>query len=118
MNRLFPFLLLILLTLTGEQGWLPANEKSDFRKKAMIFGATGQDGTYLTELLLSKNYEVHGVARHSSLPGANLTNKNSENLYPKNQYFFHVGDVTNYSHVINLIASIQPDEIYNLAAQS
>lgn len=118
MNRIFYYLLLTILVLNTEQTWLMAAEKQDFRKKAIIFGATGQDGTYLTELLLSKNYEVHGVARHASLTGTTLTKKNNQNDFPKDQYFFHVGDITNYSQIVNLIASIQPDEIYNLAAQS
>lgn len=105
MNKLFYFFLAIISLLNSAQA-----ETHD-RKKALIFGATGQDGTYLTEFLLAKDYEVHGVARHLSLPGGQ-----SANTSPN--YFFHAGDVTNYANVINLIGAIQPDEIYNLAAQS
>lgn len=117
-NKILYHFLLIILVLNIRQGSLMANDNQDNRKKALIFGATGQDGTYLTEFLLSKNYEIHAVARHFSLPGTIPTKKFSEDSSLKNRYFFHIGDITNYSSVVNLIGSIQPDEIYNLAAQS
>lgn len=88
-------------------------------KKALIFGITGQDGAYLSELLLEKGYEVHGVKRRSS----SLNTSRIDHLYqdkhnPNNRFFLHYGDVTDATNLISLIAKIQPDEIYNLAAQS
>jgi len=84
------------------------------KKKAIIFGVTGQDGYYLTELLLKKNYIVHGVKRRSSsVP----TNRISSFLNQKN-FIIHYGDLTDTSSIYNLIKEILPDEIYNLAAQS
>ena len=87
-------------------------------KKALIFGITGQDGTYLSELLLSKNYEVHGVKRRSSSLNTARIDKFYEDLHDAQHFFLHYGDVTDSLNVINLIGTIQPDEIYNLAAQS
>ena len=97
---------------------LLATESLDKSKKALIFGVTGQDGAYLTEFLLKKNYEVHGVARHLSLRGICPGKHSGNPQYPEDRFFFHVGDINNYSHIINLIRTIEPDEIYNLAAQS
>ncbi len=87
-------------------------------KKALIFGATGQDGLYLTEFLLEKGYEVHGVKRkHSSNHSCHIERICLE---PANQgrFFLHNGDLSDTSTIISLISTIQPDEIYNLAAQS
>ena len=84
------------------------------KKKAIIFGVTGQDGYYLTKLLLNKNYIVHGVKRRSSsVP----TGRISSFLNQKN-FIIHYGDLTDTSSIYNLIKKILPDEIYNLAAQS
>ncbi|MBR6013815.1 MAG: GDP-mannose 4,6-dehydratase [Selenomonadaceae bacterium] len=83
-------------------------------KIALITGVTGQDGSYLSELLLSKNYEVHGlIRRHSTI----CTERISDILDDKN-FFLHYGDISDSSNLSNLIREIQPDEIYNLAAQS
>ncbi len=88
-------------------------------KKALIFGATGQDGTYLAEFLLNKNYEVHGVSRHSIVSGIYPGHHYHHVKLASNEHFFsHLGDITNYETVLQLIQKIQPDEIYNLAAQS
>ena len=89
------------------------------RKKALITGITGQDGSYLAELLLDKNYEVHGVKRRSS----NFNTQRIDHLYqdPHNtnqKFILHYGDLTDSSNIINLIQKIKPDEIYNLGAQS
>jgi GDPmannose 4,6-dehydratase len=90
-------------------------------KKALIFGVTGQDGAYLSELLLSKGYEVHGVKRRASL--INNTRR-IDHLYQDphiaetKRFTLHYGDVTDLCNVTRLIQSVQPDEIYNLAAQS
>lgn len=82
-------------------------------KKAIITGITGQDGSYLAELLLEKGYEVHGLIRRSST-GANT--KNIENI--KNHIKFHYSDMTDCANIRHIISSVKPDEVYNLAAQS
>lgn len=82
--------------------------------KALILGITGQDGSYLTELLLSKGYEVHGVVRRSSSPNTGRIDHLEENT----NLFRYYGDVTDTASLIDLIYSVQPDEIYNLAAMS
>jgi len=81
-------------------------------KKALITGITGQDGAYLAELLLQKGYEVHGIIRRSSL----INTTRIEHLL--NRVKLHYGDLTDSSNLIRLVTEIQPDEIYNLAAQS
>jgi len=83
-------------------------------KKALITGITGQDGSYLAELLLEKGYEVHGIKRRSSL----FNTDRIEHLIPHENFTFHHGDMTDSSSLVNIISKIQPDEIYNLAAQS
>ena len=89
-------------------------------KKALIFGITGQDGAYLTSLLLSKQYVVHGVKRrHSNLSSANrLDYLYSDPLNESTNLHLHYGDVTDFGNVLALVKEIEPDEIYNLAAQS
>src|SRR5438309_11736433 len=88
-------------------------------KKALIFGVTGQDGAYLTEFLLSKNYEVHGVKRQSSTPNIKRIDQFYKDvLKSDNKFFLHFGDLADSGSIIELIKKIQPDEIYNLAAQS
>ena len=88
-------------------------------KVALITGITGQDGSYLAELLLEKGYEVHGIKRRSS----NFNTQRIDHLYqdPHNanqKFILHYGDLTDSSNIINLIQKIKPDEIYNLGAQS
>lgn len=88
-------------------------------KKALITGITGQDGAYLAEFLLKKGYEVHGVKRRSSL----LNTDRIDHLYhdPHEsgaKFSLHYGDLTDSTNLIRLIQEVQPDEIYNLAAQS
>ena len=88
-------------------------------KKALITGVTGQDGSYLAELLLTKGYEVHGVKRRSSL----LNTERVDHLYedphvPDRRFFLHYGDMTDANSLIRVVEKVQPDEIYNLAAQS
>ncbi|MEQ9265258.1 MAG: GDP-mannose 4,6-dehydratase [Balneolaceae bacterium] len=90
-------------------------------KKALITGITGQDGSYLAELLLGKGYEVHGLRRRTSLSTHNLERLKSlkANVVDANSRFYlHYGDLTDSSNLTRLIQEIQPDEIYNLAAQS
>jgi GDPmannose 4,6-dehydratase len=92
-------------------------------RKALITGVTGQDGSYLTEFLLEKGYEVHGVIRRSSSYNQErlediLTEEESSVLLDNKNFYLHYGDVTDALNVIRLVREIQPDEIYNLAAQS
>lgn len=83
-------------------------------KRAIITGITGQDGAYLAELLLSKNYEVHGIQRRTSLSAL----ERIEHLLNNSKLMLHYADMTDSSSIIRLISEIQPDEIYHLAAQS
>ena len=83
-------------------------------KKALITGITGQDGSYLAEFLLEKGYEVHGVVRRASMPNT----KRIDHLIAQNAIALHDGDLSDSSSLVNIIGMVQPDEIYNLAAQS
>ncbi len=88
-------------------------------KKALITGITGQDGAYLAELLLEKGYEVHGIKRRTSLFNTDRIDHLYQDPHDKNQRFvLHHGDMTDSSSLIHIIQQVQPDEIYNLAAQS
>lgn len=89
------------------------------KKRALITGITGQDGAYLAELLLNKGYEVHGIRRRASM----FNTARIDYLYrdvhdPNARLFLHYGDMTDSSSLIRIIQQIEPDEIYNLAAQS
>ncbi len=89
------------------------------KKIALIFGVTGQDGSYLTEFLLKKNYLVHGVKRRSSSFNTSRINHIYQDPFEKKRNFFlHYGDITDAISVSTLIKKIRPHEIYNLAAQS
>ena len=81
---------------------------------ALITGITGQDGSYLAEFLLEKGYEVHGIVRRSSLPNTSRI----DHLLKQNRITLHDGDLTDSSSLVRIISLTQPDEIYNLAAQS
>ena len=83
-------------------------------KKALITGITGQDGSYLAEFLLDKEYEVHGITRRASL--ANTTR--IDHLLAKRAVTLHDGDLSDSSSLMRVISLVRPDEIYNLAAQS
>ncbi len=88
-------------------------------KKALITGITGQDGSYLAELLLNKGYEVHGIKRRSS----SFNTKRIDHLYQdphtrEQRFILHYGDLTDTSNLIRIIQQVNPDEIYNLGAQS
>ena len=89
------------------------------KKVALIFGITGQDGSYLAELLLKKNYIIHGVKRRSSSANTDRIDHlfDSVNFSNKN-FFIHYGDISDGTSTLNIINKIKPDEIYNLAAQS
>ena len=88
-------------------------------KVALITGITGQDGAYLAEFLLNKGYVVHGIKRRTSL----FNTARIDHLYQdphetKRRFFLHHGDMTDASSLVHVTAQVQPDEIYNLAAQS
>lgn len=83
-------------------------------KKALITGITGQDGSYLAELLLEKGYEVHGITRRASISNT----ARIDHLLAQNAIHLHDGDLSDSSSLIRIIAEVLPDEIYNLAAQS
>ncbi|WP_086868379.1 GDP-mannose 4,6-dehydratase [Kosakonia pseudosacchari] len=88
-------------------------------KKALITGITGQDGSYLAELLLKNNYEVHGIKRRSSLFNTERVDHIYQDRHEENPNFFlHYGDLTDTSNLVRLIQEIRPDEVYNLGAQS
>lgn len=89
------------------------------KKIALITGITGQDGAYLAEFLLKKNYQVHGIKRRSSLFNTDRIDHLYKDLHEKDVNFnLHYGDLTDSTNLIRIIQQVQPDEIYNLAAQS
>jgi GDPmannose 4,6-dehydratase len=89
------------------------------RKVALITGVTGQDGAYLSELLLAKGYEVHGIKRRASLFNTQRIDHLYRDPHESDQRFvLHHGDLTDSSNLIRIVQQVQPDEIYNLAAQS
>lgn len=83
-------------------------------KKALITGITGQDGSYLSEFLLEKGYEVHGIVRRSSVD----RRERIEHLTGEENFYLHYGDMTDSISLVKIVAQVKPDEIYNLAAQS
>ena len=88
-------------------------------KKALITGITGQDGSYLAELLLRKGYEVHGLIRRAST----FNTSRIDHLYvdphnPDAKLFLHYGDLGDGARLVSLLSELRPDEVYNLAAQS
>ena len=88
-------------------------------KKALITGVTGQDGSYLAEFLLDKGYEVHGIKRRSS----SFNTERIDHIYQGphevgRRFILHYGDMTDTANLIGIVQKVQPDEIYNLAAQS
>ena len=89
------------------------------KKKALITGVTGQDGAYLAEFLLNKGYEVHGIKRRTSLFNTDRIDHLYQDPHEKDRRFIlHYGDMTDSSSLIRIVQQVQPDEIYNLAAQS
>ena len=87
-------------------------------KKALITGITGQDGSYLAEILLDKGYEIHGIIRRSSSFNTSRIDHIINNKKYKNRFYFYHGDVTDASNLNRILEKTDPDEIYNLAAQS
>lgn len=92
---------------------------TDSKKIALITGITGQDGAYLSEFLLKKGYEVHGIKRRSSSFNTQRIDHLYQDPHVENKHFIlHYGDLTDTSNLIRIIQQVQPDEIYNLGAQS
>ncbi len=88
-------------------------------KRALITGVTGQDGAYLAELLLGKGYEVHGIKRRASLINTDRVDHLYQDRHGDNlNFILHHGDMTDSSSLVRIVQEVQPDEIYNLAAQS
>ena len=87
---------------------------SSFLKKTIITGVTGQDGSYLAELLLEKGYQVHGIVRRSSTPNTSRIN----HILKNQNFILHYGDLTDGNNLVRIIKDVSPDEIYNLGAQS
>lgn len=112
--------LLLFLTLIISAPLCGTDNQPIQRKKALITGITGQDGAYLAELLLEKGYEVHGIKRRTSQINTNRVDHLYHDLHDKGEirFFLHYGDLTDTSNMIRLIQMIQPDEVYNLGAQS
>uniref|UniRef100_UPI0040476D15 GDP-mannose 4,6-dehydratase n=1 Tax=Flavobacterium sp. TaxID=239 RepID=UPI0040476D15 len=89
------------------------------KKKALITGVTGQDGSYLAEFLLEKGYEVHGIKRRASSLNTQRVDHIYEDPHVENQNFvLHYGDLTDSSNLTRILSEVQPDEVYNLGAQS
>ncbi|MFA5074610.1 MAG: GDP-mannose 4,6-dehydratase [Candidatus Babeliales bacterium] len=87
-------------------------------KKALITGITGQDGSYLAEFLIEKNYQVHGLVRRSSSSNTSRIDHICEDFVNFDKIILHYGDLTDSTNLIRILQEVQPDEIYNLAAQS
>tara|TARA_R110001592_G_scaffold23980_11_gene93175 strand:- start:1888 stop:3027 length:1140 start_codon:yes stop_codon:yes gene_type:complete len=94
-------------------------EKIMSKKVALITGVTGQDGSYLAEFLLEKGYEVHGIKRRASLFNTARVDHIYQDRHEKNvSFFMHYGDLTDSSNLTRILKEVQPDEVYNLGAQS
>ena len=89
------------------------------KKKALITGVTGQDGSYLAEFLLEKGYEVHGIKRRASSLNTQRVDHIYEDPHTDNQNFvLHYGDLTDSSNLTRILSEVEPDEVYNLGAKS
>jgi len=98
---------------------LGERRRNRFLKRALITGVTGQDGAYLAEFLIAKGYEVHGIKRRSSLFNtARIDHIYEDPHNPSPHFILHYGDLTDSSSLIHIVQKVQPDEIYNLGAQS
>ena len=88
------------------------------KKKALITGITGQDGSYLAELLLKKGYVVHGIKRKSSTFNTSRIDHIYKDFHEASNFFLHYGDLTDSNSIVNILSKVKPNEIYNLGAQS
>ena len=99
--------------------WLCINPRVPMNKTALITGITGQDGAYLAEFLLKKGYQVHGIKRRASLFNTDRIDHLYQDPHADNrQFILHYGDLTDSTNLIRIVQQVQPDEIYNLGAQS
>lgn len=104
---------------TAHPEWVATGVPKRDYKVALITGITGQDGSYLAELLLSKGYHVHGIIRRSSSFNTGRVEHLYVDLHQNGaRFFLHYGDLTDSTNLVNIIGTVRPDEIYNLAAQS
>lgn len=88
------------------------------KKKALIIGITGQDGSYLAEFLLEKGYEVHGMIRRASTFNTWRIDHLHNDIHQNKHFYLHYGDLTDSTNIIRILQEVQPNEIYNLGAQS
>ena len=88
------------------------------KKKALITGITGQDGSYLAEFLLKKGYVVHGIKRKSSTFNTDRVDHIYKDFHTKSNFFLHYGDLADSNSIVNVLNKVKPHEIYNLGAQS
>ena len=88
------------------------------KKKALITGITGQDGSYLAEFLLKKGYLVHGIKRKSSTFNTDRIDHIYKDFHERSNFFLHYGDLTDSNSIVNILSKVRPNEIYNLGAQS
>jgi GDPmannose 4,6-dehydratase len=103
----------------GDEQRFLAPKRNKNMKKALITGVTGQDGSYLAELLLEKGYEVHGIKRRASLFNTERIDHIYQDPHASNQNFFlHYGDLSDTSNLTRILQQVQPDEVYNLGAMS
>jgi GDPmannose 4,6-dehydratase len=108
-----------LKALENIYSYLYLNNKYMSQKTALITGVTGQDGAYLSEYLLKKDYIVHGIKRRSSLFNTDRIDHLYQDPHIENRNFtLHYGDLTDSMNLTSIIQKVQPDEIYNLAAMS
>lgn len=108
-----------VLEFTSSNIWKTAGLQTFMNKKALITGVTGQDGSYLAELLLEKGYEVHGIKRRAS----QFNTQRIDHIYQDphldtQKFILHYGDLTDSSNLTRIVRQVQPDEVYNLGAQS
>ena len=88
------------------------------KKIALIFGVTGQDGSYLSRLLLNKGYQVHGVKRRSSSLNTQRIDDIYEDIHDAKNFFLHYGDLADSNSLFNVVNKIKPNEIYNLSLKA
>src|ERR1700689_5054506 len=123
-NKLLSLSIAVFLIVTTAQAFyqrrsIQTNEDPAHSKTALIIGVTGQDGAYLSEFLLGKNYIVHGVKRRASTNNTSrIDHLCDDHLSIQQRFFLHDGDITDASNMLQIVQNVQPDEIYNLAAQS
>ena len=115
-NMNFIFSIFCVLVLSFNKFINNLNQKVE--KIALITGITGQDGSYLAEFLLKKNYKVHGIKRKSSTFNTTRIDHIYKDFHNSSNFLLHYGDLTDSNSIVNVLSKVRPDEIYNLGAQS